>query len=203
MKQLLEMKPGKNSVTQKDSSLKVMIVGEGGQGIQTVAKILTSASFTHNYHTSYLPNFGTEQRGGISIAFVQISTQHIITPKFKVADIFLIVSNRNIERTLGYVGTQTHVLCDVSLLTPATVEKLKKRSRSVFPIDAFQHAITRFTERNYNVIILGILVGLIDPKLSSEVLSKMDTTFDKYYRKDSKLKALNHQSFELGLTLTQ
>ena len=180
-----------------------MLVGEGGQGVQTIAKILTRAAFKSNYHASYIPNFGTEQRGGISLSFIQISPQSIISPKFKICDIFIIVSNRDVERSLRYIGPQTHVLYDDHLIKPSSISKLERRTKNLVAIDAFTRSITDFTERTFNVIVLGILVGLVDSKLKEKVISEMDTKFEKYYKKKSKLKEMNHRAFKTGLTLTQ
>lgn len=187
---------------QQQATLKVILVGEGGQGIQTIAKILTHAAFEFGYHTSYLPNFGTEQRGGLSIAFLQLSQTTIISPKFKHADLFAIVSNRDIKRITQYIGSATHVLYDTDLLEPAAARTFSALSRNVVPITAFRHATTSFSERSFNVILLGILTGLIDHNLAPTVLKEMNSKFAKYYEKTPELKTTNEHAFNLGLSMT-
>ena len=180
-----------------------MLVGEGGQGIQTVAKLLSRAAFSHGYYVSHIPNFGTEQRGGISIAFVQISKNIIISPKFKTADLFIIVSNRDIDRTLRYIGRHTSVIYDQDLLDEESLKEIQKRTTNTISIDAFNQSTTALTERSFNIILLGILIGLVDPDLKQKVVTVMDTKFKKYYDKKSKLREMNHQALEIGLTLTE
>lgn len=184
-------------------SLKIILVGEGGQGIQTIAKVASRAAFNCNYHVSYIPNFGTEQRGGLSLSFVQISTTPIISPKFKTADLFIIVSDRSISRTLRYIGPRTNVLYDQDLLDERTIEAIRKKTQLMVPIHAFDLATTKLTERSFNIILLGILTGIIDHSLSDEVLAVMDKKFDKYYKKEATLKDSNHTAFDIGLTLTK
>jgi len=193
----------KRNNSRTAASLKIILVGEGGQGIQSVAKILSRAAFGQKYHASYIPNFGTEQRGGISLSFVQISHRPIVSPKFKYADLFVIVLNRDIDRILRYISPQTHVLYDTDLLKKSTVGKISQRSQNILPIPAFHEATTTFSERSFNVIILGILTGLVDKKLRRAVITGMDTKFEKYYKKDASLEKMNHAAFETGFKMTR
>ncbi len=90
--------------------IKVLIAGEGGQGIQAIAEILAKAAFLENKKALYIPNFGVEQRGGVSLAFVIIDDKPVVYPKFAKADILAILSNRSWERIKDYVGPQTKVI---------------------------------------------------------------------------------------------
>ncbi len=184
-------------------SLKILLVGEGGQGIQTIAKILAKSAYENGYHSAYIPNFGTEQRGGISLAYVQISCDFIIAPKFKTANIFLILSSRDIERSLIYIGPETNVIYDKDLINSKVEIKLKARSKLLVPVEAFKTAISKLTERSFNIIILGILTGLTDQTLKDKVTENMDSKFSKYYEKNPELKELNHKALEIGLSLTR
>ncbi len=182
--------------------LKLILVGEGGQGIQTVAKVLSKAVFSYGYHASFIPNFGTEQRGGLSLAFIQISKADIISPKFRTADLFVITSDRDIERVLRYIGLGTNVLYDPDLVNSSAASRFTRLTPQVVPVRAFYEATQKFTERSFNIILLGILTGLIDTRLSDTVLKEMNSKFEKYYLKAPQLKAQNEQAFNLGLSMT-
>ena len=56
---------------------KIVLAGEGGQGVQSIAKILVEAGYEANKEILYIPNFGVEQRGGVSVAFCQIGDEKI------------------------------------------------------------------------------------------------------------------------------
>ena len=55
----------------KNDLTKIVISGEGGQGIQTIAKVLAESFKDSGFYVSYIPQFGPEQRGAPSISFIQ------------------------------------------------------------------------------------------------------------------------------------
>ena len=101
--------------------VKVAIAGEGGQGVQSIAEILAEAANEEGKNALYIPNFGVEQRGGVSIAFVQISDGEIGFPKFQKADILIPVSPRAVQRTTMYAGKDTVYIYDNSLIQEGEV----------------------------------------------------------------------------------
>ncbi|MDR1701459.1 MAG: 2-oxoacid:acceptor oxidoreductase family protein [Sporomusaceae bacterium] len=101
--------------------IKIAIAGEGGQGVQSIAEILAEAANNEGKNALYIPNFGVEQRGGVSIAFVQISDENIGAPKFQKADILIPLSPRAIARTTMYAGKDTVYIYDNSLVQASEV----------------------------------------------------------------------------------
>ncbi len=183
-------------------AIKILLVGEGGQGVQTIAKLLAKSAFEAGYHASYIPNFGTEQRGGISLAYVQVSCSPIIYPKFQTADVYMILSSRDIERSLRYIGKNTHIVYDKNLISPEVQSSLQSRSSNMAAMNAFETAIKELTERSFNIILLGILTGLVDKDLSEQVRTNMDKKFGEHYTENPKLKELNSMAFDIGIKLT-
>lgn len=104
-----------------DKVIKIAIAGEGGQGVQSIAEILAEAANEEGKNALYIPNFGVEQRGGVSIAFVQISSGPIGAPKFQKADILIPVSPRAVQRTTMYAGSDTIYIYDNSLIQAGEV----------------------------------------------------------------------------------
>ena len=90
--------------------LNILIVGEGGQGVQKIAEILARAAFNTNFIATYIPNFTVQQRGGVSIAFVRISQNAIVYPKFEKADLVIILSNRSINKIERFLTTKTNLI---------------------------------------------------------------------------------------------
>lgn len=90
--------------------MKILIAGEGGQGIQTAARVLAQAAFNEGKKVLYIPNFGVEQRGGISLAFVVIDNQPVVYPKFEKADILVVLSPQAMDRVKNYQSPQTKLI---------------------------------------------------------------------------------------------
>jgi 2-oxoglutarate ferredoxin oxidoreductase subunit gamma len=103
--------------------LKILLAGEGGQGIQSIAEILAEAANSEGKEALYIPNFGVEQRGGISMAYLQVTEkgQRIGAPKFEKADILIALSSRAIARTRHHAGEDTIYIYDNSLIEPTQV----------------------------------------------------------------------------------
>lgn len=90
--------------------MKILIAGVGGQGAQTAAQAIAKAAFKEGKKVLYIPNFGVEQRGGASIAFVIVSEKPVVYPKFRTADVLGLLSDKIKERTKRYQGPKTKVI---------------------------------------------------------------------------------------------
>lgn len=101
--------------------VKIALAGEGGQGVQSIAEILAEAANEQGKQALYIPNFGVEQRGGVSIAYVQISDGPIGAPKFQKADILIPLSPRAVKRTQMHAGKETIYIYDSSLVAEGEV----------------------------------------------------------------------------------
>ncbi|MGE5592277.1 MAG: 2-oxoacid:acceptor oxidoreductase family protein [Betaproteobacteria bacterium] len=103
-------------------NMKIALAGEGGQGVQLVGEVLALAGFLSGLHALYIPNFGVEQRGGVSLAYVQLGPNPIGSPKFRHADVLVALSDRSIERTRSLVGPGTLLIYDSSSVRPPVIE---------------------------------------------------------------------------------
>lgn len=101
--------------------IKIAVAGEGGQGVQSIAQILAESAYDEGKNALYIPNFGVEQRGGVSIAYLQISDGQIGAPRFIEADILIPVSPRAVKRTKMHAGKNTVYIYDNSLVTEGEV----------------------------------------------------------------------------------
>ena len=100
----------------KEKINKILLAGEGGQGIQVMAKILASIFVDQGYEVSYIPQFGPEQRGTPSVAFIQYGTEKITYPKFSKTDILVILRKRALNLVAPYLAPETTVVFDSSTI---------------------------------------------------------------------------------------
>ena len=133
---------------------KIVLAGEGGQGVQSIAKILVEAGYEADKKILYIPNFGVEQRGGVSIAFCQISDTEIGEPRFSKGDIVMMLSDRAIDRCSTYVDKNTTVIYDTSVCTL----KPEIEAKEIIGIPANKIANDELTARVFNIIVLGVIL---------------------------------------------
>lgn len=160
-------------------SLNILVAGEGGQGVQAIVQILNEAANREKKESIYIPNYGVEQRGGVSLGFLQIGNSPIAYPKFKTADIAVVLCERAIPRVKQYVGRKTQIINGIYFID-------KPKEHNLPP-------------RTYNMMILGVLSEFV-PLKSEAILSVMH---DKFAGKkiDPKLLEQNKQSYLLGRVL--
>jgi len=139
---------------------KIVIAGMGGQGVQTIAKILALAIVEKGWEVSSIPQFGVEQRGTPSMAFIILDEQPIGYPLFQTADWLLILFPRAVLAAERYIGEKTKVIFDSSLMAAEEIGK-KTKTDSFFGLPAVKLASEKFSLRSANLIILGKISQLI------------------------------------------
>ncbi|HWP97250.1 MAG TPA: 2-oxoacid:acceptor oxidoreductase family protein [Syntrophomonadaceae bacterium] len=181
--------------------IRVALAGEGGQGVQSIAEIIAEAAYNENKQTIYIPNFGLEQRGGVSIAFIQVSDKRIGAPKFFKADIVVALSERSIERTAEYSDSNTLFVYDSGLKVPE--EEFPKEARKIIGIPALEIANRDLHPRVFNIIIMGAVIGfskLVSFEAAKEALEhKLAYKFEK----NPALRDLNFRALEIGKDLAE
>lgn len=178
---------------------KIVLGGEGGQGVQTVGEILAAAAYAAGREALYIPNFGVEQRGGVSVAFVQVDDAAIAAPKFRTADVAVALSDRAVERVAGYVGPPTTFVYDTSLGEPEG--DVVSRARQVIGISAVETAHRELHPRVFNMIVLGAVLALAPVAPDAEVARAVEDELGYKFTASPELRRLNFRALELGKEL--
>ena len=182
-------------------NVKIALAGEGGQGVQSVAQIMVDAANDEGKEALYIPNFGVEQRGGVSIAFCQISDERIGAPKFVTGDIVIALSGRAVVRTQQYVGPKTVFLYDASI--EGVDEFLPKNGAKVFAIPALKVAKEELHPRVFNVIILGATLQATGVLTLAQAKKALEKKLGYKFEQDAKLRELNYKALEIGAELVK
>jgi len=152
------------------NEIKVLFAGEGGQGVQVIAEILAQAAFLEGKAASYIPNFGVEQRGGASLAFVIVDDKPIVYPKFEKADILVILSNRSRERVNEYADSKTKIIKG-----PAVEEGIK----------------TKLPPQVWNIVVLGEINRIGKLVKRESLIKAMDERFARQFKRKLELRKLD------------
>lgn len=180
---------------------KLVLAGEGGQGVQSVANIIVEAANNIGKEALYIPNFGVEQRGGVSISYVQISEEKIGAPKFKKADIVIALSQRAVIRTNEYVDEHTIFIYDADL--DNVQENLPKDVGRVIPIPAIRIAKEELHPRVFNIIILGAIIDLLKVIPLEGIKDALEQKLGYKFAKKPELRELNFKALDKGIGLVQ
>lgn len=178
---------------------KIVLAGEGGHGVQSIAKILVEAGYAANKKVLYIPNFGVEQRGGVSIAFCQISDEEIGEPRFSKGDIVIMLSDRAIERCSMYVDKNSTVVYDSSICET----RPDINAKEIIGIPANQIANDEISARVFNIIILGVVIKATGVLEMDYVKDAMAAAFGKKFDENPDLKEMNFKALEKGVKLME
>lgn len=182
---------------------RIILAGEGGQGVQTVAKIIALAAQKSGKNSSYLPSFGVEQRGGVSLAYLQISSNPIPYPRFSKARLVVAFCERAIQIVKDFMAEDTLFIYDNSAIFEKHLEKIKDRLGDYLMIPAQRLAREKFTSKVANIILLGGLAAHLKEINFGEFEKAILAEFADKIAKKPELKELNLGALKAGLEEAQ
>jgi len=180
-------------------TVKIMLAGEGGQGVQSVAEIIAEAANDEGREVLYIPNFGVEQRGGVSIAFLQIGDEPIGSPKFEIGDIVVALSERAIARTARYAGPKTVFVYDAGIT--GADRHLPQNAGRILAIPAIDVAKRELHPRVFNIIIMGAVIAATGVVPLDAAKAAIEKKLGYKFEKDPQLRELNFQAVDRGTEL--
>lgn len=181
------------------ANVKMVLAGEGGQGVQAVAEILVEAAHEEGKECLYIPNFGVEQRGGVSVAYIQISDDVIGAPKFKIGDVVVALSERSIHRTKKYVGPETVFVYDSSI--NIAEKDLPQNAARILNIPAVEISNHELNPRVFNVIIMGAVVGATNVITREDAKKAIEHKLGAKFEKQPQLRDMNFSAIDRGIEI--
>jgi len=182
-------------------AVKIALAGEGGQGVQSVAQVLTEAAALEGKEALYIPNFGIEQRGGVSLAFVQIGDEKIGAPKFRTGDIVIALSDRAVRRVKMHVGPETIFVYDAGI--EGVEGDLPANAKKVLAIPALETANNELHPRVFNVLIMGAVIGATRVVTLEKAKEAIEKKLGYKFEKNPELRELNFKALEKGIELVE
>lgn len=183
--------------------MKILLAGEGGQGVQTVAKIISLAAQQSNRKSSYIPSFGVEQRGGVSLAYIQIDDNPIPYPRFEKADIIVAFCNRAIEPIKKYVTNETLFIYDNIAILDTSLESIKNKVKNYVAIPAQKIAQEKYSTKTLNMILLGALANQLKDINFAKIEEEMLKTLADKIAKNPEIKEMNLNALHEGAQLAE
>ena len=182
-------------------AIKIALAGEGGQGVQSVAQIIAEAANEEGREALYIPNFGVEQRGGVSIAFLQIGEKQIGSPKFQTADIVVALSDRAVKRTKQYVDSNTTFVYDSSI--EGIENDIPQNAGRILAIPAIEVSKRELHPRVFNIIIMGAVIKSTHVVSEEQARAAIEKKLGYKFEQNPKLRELNFKAINRGMELVE
>ncbi len=142
--------PGEyKSDSYKNPSIK--LAGFGGQGILSAGAMLANAAMEQGYHSSWIPSYGPEMRGGTAYCFVNISEHEIGSPTVSHPDVLMAFNRPSLEKFEPDVKAGGLLMYDSTIID---VEP-KREDIEVVAVPATQIANDLGNTRMANTVMTG------------------------------------------------
>lgn len=183
--------------------MRILLAGEGGQGVQTVAKIIAQVAQKSGKFSSYIPSFGVEQRGGVSLAFIQIDEAPIPYPRFTKAETVVAFCNRAIEKVKPFLKEDTLLIYDNSAITEKFLDPIKNKITKYFAIPAQKTAQEKYSIKALNMIFLGALVQTMRFLNAQDVEAAINEDLKAKIAKNPEIGELNIAALHKGMSFIE
>ena len=167
--------------------------GSGGQGIMSAGITLAQTAIEMEKHSTFLPEYGPEQRGGSAKCTVIISDEEIISPLPKKCDTLIAMNELAYAKFIGDVKQGGTVVVNSSRIKTIAREDVNTIS---VPVDDV--ALELGNVKVANTVLIGALIGatgIVSKEVVIESLSK------KFKEKSPKIMELNIAAIEKGIEL--
>jgi 2-oxoisovalerate ferredoxin oxidoreductase beta subunit len=94
----------------------IKLAGFGGQGILSAGAMLANSAMEQGYHSSWIPSYGPEMRGGTAYCFVNISDQEIGSPTVSHPDVLMAFNRPSLEKFEGDVKVDGLLMYDSTII---------------------------------------------------------------------------------------
>lgn len=178
--------------------MRLLLAGEGGQGVQTIAKILAQAAINSQKKATLIPSFGVEQRGGVSLGYVQISDEHIPYPRFQKAEIILVLCDRAVAVTKDFITPETLYIFDNAAIADKKLESVKSKIKNYIALPAQKIALEKYSIKVLNMIFLGALAQVLKGIDSQQIEVQIERELGAKFKQKPELKDLNFNAFREG-----
>lgn len=171
---------------------RIIIAGFGGQGVMTMGQMLAQAALDEGRHTSWLPSYGPEMRGGTANCDVIIDDAEIASPIVHGDATSVIILNKPSLKFIDDLVTGGCALINTSLID----DKVTREDIRVFYVPATELAMAVGMLQAANMVLLGAFSEMTHCVESETVLAALQR---KLGARKAHLMDANRKAFALGV----
>ncbi len=170
----------------------ILLGGFGGQGVQTIGKLLTYSANEADCQVTFYPAYGGQMRGGTSNCTVVVSDDKpIASPSRKTYDYLVALNAPSYQKFRGQVRDGGTIIVNSDLVTD--LDQTQNVTLVRIPLNTLAEQVG--SQKVMNVIMLAFISKYF-PLVPAE---KMQDVVRKKLGKKAQFIELNNQAFALGL----
>ncbi len=169
----------------------ILVGGFGGQGVQTLGKLMIFAANEADLEATFYPAYGGEMRGGTSNCTIVISDEKIGSPSRKTLDNVIAMNIPAYEKFKNSVKENGNLFINSSLITD--IEENEKINVIRVPLNNLAQKI------GSSKIINVIMLGYVSKYLGIIPLETVKETLKEKLGKKIEYIEINSKAFDLGV----
>jgi len=149
----------------------IKLAGFGGQGILSAGAMIANAAMEQGFHSSWIPSYGPEMRGGTAYCFVNISEEEIGSPTVSRPDVLMAFNRPSLEKFEGDVKPGGLLMYDSTIID---IEP-SRRDIDVLAVPATRIADGLGNSRMANTVMTGAYIartGILSKEAMEQTLPK-------------------------------
>lgn len=164
----------------------ILIAGYGGQGILFMGQFLARLGMINNMHTSWIPSYGPEMRGGSANCTVVISKDEIYFPIVSEPETIILMNEPSYKR-FKVMFSPKYKIVNTSLVIPDTDD-------NIIEIPASKIAEELGNVRVANMVMAGSYIEII----KDIDASKVEDVLKELLKERQHLLEINLKAFDAG-----
>lgn len=166
---------------------RIQIAGFGGQGVLLMGLLLSESAMLSNYHSTWLPSYGPEMRGGTAHCHVNISDKQIGSPLVTESDVLIAMNSPSLDKFENDVRKGGLIMVNSSLIK----RKVQRKDIETVYVPATGIADELGVTKVANVVMLGAYLGYTGLLAAKSILSAIKTIVKKKALIEINEKAIN------------
>lgn len=169
----------------------IMIAGFGGQGVLSLGVMLANSGLRNGKNVTWLPSYGSEQRGGTANCFVKIDDEEVASPYVDESDILITLNEPSYVKFKDKVKKGGYLFVNSSLV----YSRDDRTDIHVVRVPVTELATEFGDPRVANVMMLGVILAHTD----LVALEVVDLALSEYFAsKGEKVIAFNKKALRAG-----
>lgn len=163
--------------------IEVLATGIGGQGAQTIGKILIEVCFKNGFNVSYYPYYGSQMRGGSSSCVVKFDKSEIVNPCLSSVDIFLAMDKNEFLDNIKFLKQNSTIIINADNIDDSMLSLIDDHKYNIIKVNANKTAVDFGMKNAANIVMYRELIKVLK-------IDKEDAIFGikKYFKDNGKEK---------------